>query len=190
MSIRKEQSAVCDALMHYGKIITWATNLFNTFCWGYMNAEYGIFHIDPTTQGSPSLEKRNLVLLSLWCFTHSTCSQHNPQHIDIRLASKGYKNTLFFFSSFKAEICSGNVFSHDHPKRQIQMNFSTRVWNHINSNYASCSKEEICPWESSACHPRSCHQVEHLLHSPSSQQTTHTKLLVRHIQALFRHVPT
>lgn len=88
--------------MHYWKNITWATDLFNTFCWGYMNAEHGIFCIDPTTWGSPSLEKRNTLLLSLWCFIHSSYSQHNPQHVDNWLGSKGYKNAFFklFFLFF------------------------------------------------------------------------------------------
>lgn len=63
---KRTVSGVCDTLVRYWKNITWATDLFNTFCWGYMNAEHGIFCIDPMTWGSPSFEKRNTLLLSLW----------------------------------------------------------------------------------------------------------------------------
>jgi len=48
------------------------------------------------------------------------------------------------------------------PKEMLQINFSIRVWNHINSNYAPCSQEETCPWKSSAHHHRSICQAEHL----------------------------
>lgn len=67
---------------------------------------------------------------------------------------------LFFF--FEAEICSGNIFSLDHSKETLQINFSTSVWRHIDSNYVPCYQEEICFWKSSACDLRSSHQTEYL----------------------------
>lgn len=69
-----------------------------------------------------------------------------------------FKNVWFL----EAEIRSGNVFSHDHPKRDLEINFSTRVWNYINSNYATFSQEKTCCWKSSAHHHRSTCQTEPL----------------------------
>lgn len=87
-----------------------------------MNAEHGIFHIHSTKWGFLSLKKSNPLLSSLWCSTYSTCSQRNPQQVDIWLSSKGWKNTFLLFAClfvfiFEAEISSGSVFSLDHLRR-------------------------------------------------------------------------
>lgn len=48
------------------------------------------------------------------------------------------------------------------PKETLQINFSTSVWRHIDSNYAPHYQEEICFWKSSACDLRSSRQTEYL----------------------------
>lgn len=112
-----------------------------------MNAEHGIFHIHSTKWGSLSLKKRNPLLSSLWCSIHSACSQHNPQQVDIWLSSKGYKNTfllfpclllLFFFLRLRYVLAMSSALTI--PKEMPQINFSTSVQRHINSNYAPCSQ--------------------------------------------------